>query len=335
MNMNRILIIWSALLLLAAGCDREPCVTCSELEIPRRHVQLELAGRTADTKVAALSPLEESQVVRCQLYVFNQTGYLVNCYSSTDGRFDFFLTDETYDFVAVANKGGLPTAAVTREALLGTATTLTENAPGNFVMVGCLDRHIIESDEKITIEMQRLVAKVSCVVRTAFSGELAALPFTVEAAYLTNVAGENRLSLADSLLADGARWYNRMDAQPETDDTAQLLYAGLGQSLRAADSLVCPHGFYAYPNASPDSHDKNQWGSRCTRFVLKATLGERSTYYPVTLPRVENNHHYHIDLTISNYGLEHPEDRPEDYAGFQLLVSVSDWADGDALLGDF
>lgn len=288
-----------------------------------------------DTKVADVTPLDESQVVRCQLYVFSQTGYLVNCYSSSDGRFDFFLTDETYDFLAIANKGGLPTAAVTREALLGTATTLAENAPGHFVMVGSLDRHIIESDEKITVEMRRLVAKVSCVVRTAFSGELAALPFTAEAAYLTNVSGENRLSLADSLPAGGARWYNRMDAQPETDDTDGLLYAALGLPLRASDSLVCQHSFYAYPNASSDSHDKHQWGSRSTRFVLKASLGGRVCYYPVTLGRVENNRHYHIDLTISNYGLEHPEDRPEDYDGILLAVSVEDWTEGPEMQGVF
>ena len=332
--MNRLLIVGCVLLLAVAGCDREPCVTCTETALPRRHLQLELSGGLFDTK-AALSPVEESQVVRCLLYVFSRTGHLVNCYSSTDGRFEFYLTDETYDFVAIANKGGLPTGAVTREALLETPTTLTENAAGNFLMVGCLDKHIIEEDEKITVEMQRLVAKVSCVVRTAFTGELAEKPFIVEAAYLTNVVGENRLSLADSLPASGARWYNRMDAQPETDDTAQLLYADLGQMLGPVDSLLCPQGFYAYPNASPDSHDRREWGSRCTRFVVRATLGGRTTYYPVTLERVENNHHYHIDLTVSDYGLEHPEDRPEDYGGFQLAITVADWADGARLEGDY
>lgn len=311
-------VLLPALLFLASGCNPgDPCLACREEPRLRR---LELALSTA-TKGSAEPLLSDSQVTRCQLYVFSQDGKLVNCYQSSDGRFDFFLTDETYDFVAVANKEELPFSGITKHDLGRTETTLSENAEGGLVMVGRLDSHIIESDEKITVEMRRMVAKVSYVLHVDFTGPLAAEPFQVEDVYLTNVVGTSTLALIDSLPASDALWYNRMNIESRGDEPAVLLRGG-----------PC---FYALPNASPDSHDKEKWGSRCTRFVVKATLAGRTTYYPVTLEKVRSNHHYHIDLTIAGIGVDHPEDRPEDYKDFQAQVSVTPWKDGGIFRGDY
>ena len=307
-----------ALLILASGCNPvEPCLACRE-EPRLRRLELTLS---AATKGSAEPLISDIQVTRCQLYVFSRNGNLVNCYQSSDGRFDFYLTDETYDFVAVANKEDLPVAGITRQELGRTETTLAENAEGGLVMVGCLDSHIIESDEKITVEMKRLVAKVSYVLHTDFTGPMAADPFQVEDVYLTNVVGSSTLALTDSLPASDALWYNRMNWEDRGDEPAALLRGG--------------PSFYALPNASPDNHDKEKWGSRCTRFVVKATLAGRTTYYPVTLEKVQANHHYHIDLTIAGFGVDHPEDRPDDYKDFQAQVSVAPWKAGGDFRGNF
>ena len=58
-------------------------------------------------------------------------------------------------------------------------------------------------------------------------------------------------------------------------------------------------------------------------------------YYPVTIPRVRANHHYHIDLTIANFGVDHPEDLPQDYNGFQARLHVVPWTSGASLQGNF
>ena len=333
-HMNRLTCLWGALLVLTAGCDREPCSLCTETETETpRHLRLDLSGSVPETKVYNVSPQTEGHVADCRLYVFSRTGELVDSYRSADGLFDFYLTDEIYDFVAVANKEDLPDSRVTKAELFDRPTTLAENAVGRFVMVGRLDNHIIDADEKITLEMQRLVGKVSYVVRTAFSGALADASFVVEDIYLTNVAGENKLSLADSLPATGTVWYNRLDLEP--GGPSDMLYGHVGYRLGASDSLVSGHCYYPYPNASADSHDKEQWGSRSTRFVVKATLDGRTTYYPVTLSAVRANRHYHVDLTVSNYGVEHPEDRPQDYAGFRISVSVAAWEEGGSLEGNY
>ncbi len=331
--LKRFLFVTGALL-VAAGCDKEPCAACTE-ELAARHVSLELTGSALQTRALDVPSLAESNVVRCLLYVFSRTGTLVDTYDSTDGRFDFYLTDEVYDFVVVANKTGLPRVAITKSDLLATITTLSENGVGNFVMVGALSDHLIEADEKITVEVTRLVGKVTCTIRTAFSGALASKPFIVEAIGLTNVVGQNTLALTDSIPEAAARWYNRMifEEPPVADCPADLLYARLDIPLGASDSLASGHSFYPYPNASPDSHDRDNWGSRCTRFVVKAQLGGRTTWYPVTLERIRRNRHYHIDLTIAGYGVEHPEDPLTDYSGIAATVTVEDWTDGGNLQG--
>ena len=334
--MKRILFVIGALLVVASGCDREPCAACAE-ELEGHHVRLELTGSAVQTRALDVPSLSESNVVRCRLYVFSRSGDLVGSYSSTDGRFDFFLTDETYDFVAVANKGGLPDGSVTKSALLETVTELAENAVGCFIMTGGLDNHLIEADEKITVEVRRLVGKVSYTVRTAFTGSLAQEPFVVEDIYLTTVTGSCALQPSQTAPAASDLWYNRMDleagAGPET--LSDLLFGHVGASMKAVDSIVTGHSFYPYPNTSSDSHDKTQWTARATRFVVRASLAGRQTYYSVTLPDVRRNHHYHIDLTISNFGVEHPEDPLTDYSGVTPVVSVDDWDEGGSFLGEF
>ncbi|MBR0223888.1 MAG: FimB/Mfa2 family fimbrial subunit [Bacteroidales bacterium] len=332
--MKRFLFVIGALLAAAAGCDREPCAACTE-ELPARHVILDLGGSAIRTKSPDVPSLAESNVVRSLLYVFSRNGSLVDSYSSSDGRFDFYLTDELYDFVVVANKADLPRSGITKAELFATPALLSENAPGSFIMAGVLSAHRIEADEKITVEVKRLVDKISCTIRTAFTGALAGKEFRVEEIYLTNVVGFHDLGLSDMQPASSALWYNRMEREdpPQAGCPVDLLQARLDVRMAASDSLVCEPAFYPYPNASPDSHDRTQWGSRCTRFVVRATLGGRTTWYPVTLEQLQPNYHYQIDLTVSNYGVEHPEDPLSAYAGVVASVSVAEWTDGGSLQG--
>ena len=319
--MKQALFLFLTALCLATACDPgEPCAACTEEAVPRR-LQLTLQQAGPDTKGSEDPQTLDNRITQCVLYVFSRDGQLVNCYPSANGLFDIYLTDETYDFIAVANKEGLPSLGISKSVLCQTETTLAENSYGGFVMVGRLDNHIIDGDEKITLEMHRLVAKVSYSIQTRFTGALAQANFQVEDVFLTNVAGVNNLALTDTLPASKALWYNRMNREDCDGAPTALLQGG-----------PC---LYAYPNASPDSHDKTEWGSRCTRFVVKALLAGRTTYYPVTLERVRANHHYHIDLTIANFGMDHPEDSPEDYSGFQPRLTVVPWQSGATLQGDF
>lgn len=307
--MKRYYYLCLMLLLAAVACDRESCTLCSEA-LPR-HLQLELSGLSLQTK---------GSPVHCLLYVFSRNGQLVDCHSSDGGSFDFYLTDETYDFVAVANKKDLPTREISKTELFSSVTRLEENSPDRLVMVGQLDGHTVDADEKITVEVRRVAAKVSYTLHTAFEGMLAGQAFTVEKIYMTNVVGENRLSLADSLPVASSPWFNRMDWEPENSGPTELMSGPV---------------FYIYPNASPDNHDKSQWESRCTRFVVQASLAGRTTYYPITLEKVRSNHHYHIDLTLANWGVDHPEDTVQTYGAASTVMTVLAWEPGGAFEGTY
>ena len=295
-----------------------------------RHVQIDLWSGDVLTRAREVTDQQESAVTECALYVFSRDGRMVGCHTSRSGLFDFYLTDETYDFVAVANKAELP-SSLTRDELYALPTRLDENAPGRFVMVGALPNHVVQSDEKLTVGVKRVVSKVSYKIRTKFTGTLATKPFIVEEIYLTNVAGENVLGLSGPA-AGSDRWHNRLDRTASAGSTLdELLYGRLGAAMAPVDSIWSGHTFYIYPNASTDSHDKSAWSARCTRFVVKATLDGKTTYYPVTIPVAISNKHYHIDLTISNYGVDHPEDLPQESAYLDAVVSVTAWEDGGTI----
>ena len=331
--MKRFYLLIAAAAVLSAACGRESCSLCPD-SVEMRHVQLRLSASGAQTRASGVTDEQEAAVTECMLYVFSRDGRLVNSYASGSGLFDFYLTDETYDFFAVANKRELP-ASLTRDELLALTTTLAENAPGRFVMTGSLPNHVVQADEKITVGVRRIVSKVSYKIRTAFTGTLATKTFTVDEIYLTNVAGENNLGLNGA--PDGAgNWLNKMNRMSAAGAAAdELLYGNLGVTMMPVDSIWSGHTFYPYPNASADSHDKEAWSARCTRFVVKATLDGRTTYYPVTIPVAASNKHYHIDLTISNFGVDHPEDVPQRSEYVEVYISISDWEDGGTIHGDY
>ena len=301
-------------------------------------VTVAVACPAVRTKGAGDVPsLSESNIVRCLLYVFDPAGSFVGRYDSTDGNFDFYLTGETYDFVAVANKADLPQAPQSRATLLSETVTLAEQGPGCFVMAGTLDGQPVTEDTTLAIEVSRLVGKVSFTIRTALAGALAREEFVVEEIFLTNVAGQTVLDSAAAFSAASGCWYNRMglEEQPGSTPLADLLGSRLARRMAAQDTLVSGPVFYACPNASSDSYVRDAFGPRRTRFVVKARLGGRTFYYPVTLEAVRPNTHYHVDLTIAGYGLDHPEDNPQEYSPLRVVITVSDWLDGGEFIGDF
>lgn len=328
--MKRLLLLFltGALLTAAESCDREPCAECAEAYGQHR-VTLRLSGNAAGTKVLDVPSLAEGNVVCSNLFVFDRNGMPVGSYRSADGDFDFYLPEDVYDFVAVVNKGDLPGAAVSKAELLGSVTTLAENAPGNFVMVGRLDGCRIDSDENLTVEVARRVAKVSYTIRTAFPARLADAGFRVDKIYLTNVAGSCLLDERAGSSENVSQWYNKMDLESMQEEAPYDLLSGyVGREMAPSDLLTSGHVFYPYPNDAADSHDRQRWSSRCTRFVVQAELGGRMTWYPVTIDSILGNRHYHIDLTISNYGVDHPEDRLDDLSAVRISVEAAAWSEG-------
>ena len=337
-----------AVLLALFGCESIKPVKCRECaeEKDLRHVTVALGGEARIlTKVYGVTDTLERVVRNSRLYVFTSEGYQVNNWDVSSGQVDFYLTDGVYDFVAVCNMTDLPGTEATRDDLYAVMAPIEKNSltpeTGGFVMVGSLPEHIIKDDEKITVLVKRLVSKVSFKVRTAFEGFMTEYPFLVEAVYMTNVPGTTNIGPSHVKLSAADPWYNRMNYEPR--DSAggrpypeEMLYGSFHKNLANGDSISSGHVFYVYPNPSEDNRDTTSWTPRCTRFVVQARINGNLTYYAVTLYNdgrgVEQNKHYHLDMTIKNWGTDHPEEDPNDMGAMDLALRVEDWKDGGGVL---
>ncbi len=340
-NFGHILSFLAAALLMgaAASCDPVKCEECTGLdEAPKRHVVLSVGGDAAVTKVFDVEDWQEHRVNSCRLYVFSAEGYQIGHWDNDDGIFDFYLTDGYYDFVAVVNKEGLPGVEATRDDLLQVEVPIEENRLGGMVMTGWLRNHEIFGDEKITVEVKRLVAKVSFVLRSAFEGNMADYSFNVDEIYMTNVPGVTDIGLVNTARPAGDVWYNRMiwdaEAASKMAYPSDMLYQAYDKALAPGDTVRSGPVFYVYPNhVSEDDHRKDEWTPRCTRFVVSARLNGKRTYYAVTINDKDNNgvrrnKHYHLDVTVKDWGTEHPEDNPRDYGAINARFTVDDWDEG-------
>ena len=344
---KRLFHILFAVAVMAAAASCEPirpdrCRECAEVSGSLRRVTVALDGAaTPRTKVDGVTDTLERAVRSSRLYVFTGDGYQIGNWDASSGEVDCYLTDGTYEFVAVCNFDGLPGVEATREELFATMVPLAGNsldpATGGFVMVGTLPGHIIKADEKITVLVERLVSKVSFDVRAALGDHIRSYPFAVEAVYMTNVAGTASLGPERVALSAEDVWYNRLDYEPrDSSDTRtypeEMLYGAVDRVLEPGDGISSGHVFYIYPNPCEDCHDLPSWSPRRTRFVVRARINGIPTYYAVTIDEagsgVMANRHYHVEATIRDWGAAHPENAPEDQGSANMTVTVAGWAGG-------
>ncbi len=323
-------IVLAAAALSLVSCDiyQEKCGDCSG-----SRVSVSLGGivSAVTTRAEGVGYEDESAVNSVQVYAFSSPdGKFVDraAGTGTEECLEFYLLNSTYDFLAFVNCPELPSAPETRSDLESIVTELADNSTGGFQMCGSLERQTIQADSRLTVEVRRIVAKVTyvCCVNMK-SASLAALPFRVRGIYMTNVCGENNYAL--SAAPDiGGIWYNRRNIE-DSGSVAELISSGnMDEIVAQGDSIQTGHSFYLYPNPWPDPDDRGGWSLRRTRFVLKADIGGVTTYYPVTIPQVERNKHYEIDLTITGWGVDDPEDIPGTSSLAEVEIRVAEWEDG-------
>lgn len=310
---------------LLAGCvEKSECEKCGAYS-----VKVDLGGSPA-TRAHNVSPEEDAAVVDCRLYVFDSRGSLVTSLDNASGSFEFYLEKGTYSLDAICNARGRIVQPTDRSSLLSTVSALADNSPGSFQMYGCTENLKVDSDLNVTVEVRRLVAKVQGIVRTKWqSPALAALPFKVTRIFLTNVQGENNYARTGWQGDDGL-WYNKRNLASSPVDS--LLDSGpMERLLGDSDSLVTDLSLYPYPNRHADPSDRSNWSARCTRWVVETQLGDKTCYYPVTLPTVESNKRYWIDLTVTKPGVKDPEDIPTEEGYVEVAIKVAPWDEGGTI----
>ena len=305
--MKRTVLIVSALVL--AGCDRAAPPGAGNVE-----VVFSVAGEA--TRVTGTDG--EAAVDDWALLLYRD-GRLTEAGTSDSGAaIRKKLAAGDYTAFAVVNPpaGFSPAGYPTPEALARAESALADNAPGRLVMAGSRTVSVPVPDGATQrIGVDRLVAKAGIKrISVAFTNpELAARPFRLKGVYLTNCYGISRYGSdwsTDEIRSDAALWHHRMGFQADAGVDGLLAETGLDIPVTADRPHTQEHVFYFYPNPLPEGLDTRSgvWTRRRTRLVLEAQIGERTYYYPVTLPTSQRNKTYLIEeAVIRKLGSQDPE----------------------------
>ena len=220
-------------------------------------------------------------------------------------------------------------------ALAGAESALGDNAPGRLVMAGRRTVTVPVPDGSVQrIGVDRLVCKAGIrKVSVQFENpDLAARPFRLKGIYLTNCYGKSRYGsdwAAEDILSTASSWHNRMGFHSEAGVDGLLAETGLDIPVTADRPHTQEHVFYFYPNPLPASLDTRSgtWTRRRTRLVLEAQIGDRTYYYPVTLPESQRNRTYLIEeAVIRTLGSLDPEKDEPGSIEVTFRTSTEDWS---------
>ena len=298
--------------------DNVPSMNHGNANVPvdGERTELTVGIATGMTKSTTITAEDEVKVNNLQVFVFR--GDALDAYGVADNASTVTVscTKGNREVYAVVNAPDLKDIA-TKTDLLAAKSALSDNDESNFVMIGKTNADL-PSELPVNVEVDRIVSKVvlKTVNRAFTSAALAALNFSIDEIFITNVAGDVNYGLTDNPL----EWYNKMDYNSEM---AMFTHDAPAASVVNEEAYSTQHTFYCYPNKAADS-DATSWSPRRTRLVLKTTLGTDTYYYPVTLPELENNKSYELELTITRPGSDNA-DMPVSFEDCAFSISVKPW----------
>ena len=298
--------------------DNVPSMNQGNANVPvdGERTELTVGIATGMTKSTTITADDEVKVNNLQVFVFR--GDALDAYGVADNASTVTVscTKGNREVYAVVNAPDLKDIA-TKTDLLAAKSALSDNDESNFVMIGKTNADL-PSELPVNVEVDRIVSKVvlKTVNRAFTSAALAALNFSIDEIFITNVAGDVNYGLTDNPL----EWYNKMDYNLEM---AMFTHDAPAASVVNEEAYSTQHTFYCYPNKAADS-DATSWSPRRTRLVLKTTLGTDTYYYPVTLPELENNKSYELELTITRPGSDNA-DMPVSFEDCAFEITVKPW----------
>lgn len=210
---------------------------------------------------------------------------------------------------------------------------LRHNLANSMVMEGYVTKQNVTEDYSLTVPVRRLASRITLLTVKNDMEYLAHQKLEVKLlrAYLINVPCG--MKFTDAFDANFTReipdrWGNKM-CYNEEDALAGLTLCDLSRSvLPYGNTYSKVHYMYSYANPTTEDSSSKTWGSRRTRLVVETQIGSDIYYYPVTLPVLEQNTEYQVNLTITRPGSKDPDVPYADYSAI-ATVNVVDWEESD------
>ncbi len=203
-------------------------------------------------------------------------------------------------------------------------------ANGAFVMEGSCSVTITPQIQSVKIPVRRLVSKIKLEsieqnLQGAYSGE----PFQINEVYLINYVSAVKYHGEDYVPVD-ADWCSKREYNGR-DQGSSLTTASLNvQVLEAGVRTSVNKSLYCYPNPTIEDSVSETWCPRHTRLVLKAVVGTKHFYYPITLPVLKSNTQYAVSLKITGPGTDSP-DKPYNPSAASVEVKPVPWTNAERM----
>ena len=301
------------------------CLKQAELPIESDSAVTLNVSLTTDV-LKSIATDDEMALEDVQFFVFDDTDAL-EAYSKVLGdsvEASLRCTPGQKKVVAVANGPEMGFVASYQE-LCGLKSDLLEDNSQEYLLMTGQDTYEViagKQSQSMQLAIRRRVAKIVLNSLTVdFELEHNKNEeFIVRGVYLVNVAGGSYY-LND---AESWKWYNQGMLQSSDDVSLFSNVISRPQILENGQTLDEKFELYAYPNACGDASGL-PWSPRCTRLVVEAAIGLEVCYYPVTIPQLQANCVYKVNLVVRHVGSKSP-DEPVEILAMGGSVIVEDWA---------
>ena len=316
----RNIIAYSAAALLGAmslaSCDKEAAV-----QAPSEPIRLEVSVTgAAGTRATGLTfaqgsnqSSEEATVNTLQVLIFD--GDRLDGYASVEKAKELTVTCTSGSRAVYAVVNGPDLSKVSSPAgITGQAATL-RGSVSDFEMWGSVTETLAK-DGKVVVPVDRMAARIVLRgIKNGLTTPALADDFTVDAVYLTNVAGDANYGGARDYTV--SKWYNRRGYE-SANNLGSVTYDAVSKKIASGETLSDAHFFYCMPNANGIKVG-GPWSPRLSRLVIRCTVAGKVYDYPVDLTRngqpivIERNHSYEINLlNITRLGNEDNGSEPND-----------------------
>lgn len=273
----------------------------------------------ATKAVGAGTEADEKKLSSVQVMIFTESGNLEASKTATSGSLELSCTKGNKTVAAVVNSADIAGVKTLAE-LRAKTSALADNNFKSFVMYGQKSVAVNAANVAVTLEVQRLAAKVLIkkITNAMELQQYQGTPVQVKGIYLINVAGNTTFAGTAPTL-----WLNKMKNEVSSDCLYYEKPSALSVAYKASDATG--HCFYCYPNPTDGDNTQTSWSARHTRLVVEASVGGHLCYYPMTLPTLSGNTVYTIgELTITRLGVDKP-DVDSVMGGATFTLTIAPW----------